>query len=102
MPLKVTFGYRPVFIGIVFGLLVGGLTLSYGKLESMSENPVIATMQKTAIILTFPGMVGSIEVSGNVHVFSTVVAAVINTILYFVVGSLSAGILKRSKRPKTL
>ncbi len=80
---------RKACIWGVPGVLMGGLTLLIEKFALISENPVIAAIQGTVLTLITPGLIGSMAVGNNVHAFSLAVAALINAVLYFVLGLIS-------------
>jgi hypothetical protein len=61
-------------------------TLCFRTLASLSGNAFIATLQMTACSLLFPGLIGAVAMSGNVHAFSLWVAAPMNALIYFGVG----------------
>ena len=56
-------------------------TLCFPSLSILSGNAFVAALQITAGSLLFPGLIGAIAVSGNVHVYSFWVAAPINAYL---------------------
>ena len=72
--------------GVVLGCLLGGLTLALPKLSSISDNPVVGTVQRFTVALLLPGIFGAGAASGNVHAWPIWVAAGLNAVLYFVVG----------------
>lgn len=63
----------------------------------LSENPILSALQETVSYLLFPGILGAMAVSGNVHAFSFWVAAPINAAVYFGLGWLGYGIAKPRK-----
>jgi hypothetical protein len=89
--------YR-VYVGMAFGVLMGGLTLLVEKVSAISISPLIGLVQTVAMVLMLPGLFGSAIVSGNVHAYSQVVAAAINGILYFALGWISCRLWARAKR----
>ena len=63
----------------------------------LSENRFVAALQMTACTLLFPGLIGAIAVSGNVHAFSFWVAAPMNALIYFGLGWIGCKLLNRFK-----
>jgi hypothetical protein len=92
---KSVFQYRNVYLAALPGVLMGGLTLLVDKFASISADPLIGVIQKTVMILVIPGLIGSTIISNNVHEFSLVLAAIINTIAYFALGLLHFGSWQR-------
>jgi hypothetical protein len=72
-------------------------TLSFASLAILSENRFVAALQMTASTLLFPGLIGAVAVSGNVHVYSFWVAAPINALIYFGLGWFGCKLLNRFK-----
>jgi hypothetical protein len=64
----------------------------------LSENTFVAALQMTACSLLFPGLIGAVVVSGNVHAFSFWVAAPINALIYFGVGWIGHSLLGQFKQ----
>lgn len=83
---------------LVLGGLLAGLTLAIEKLSMISDKPVIGAAQKTLFILLFPGVVGAMGVSGNVHSWHLWAAAAINGLFYFGIGWLSYVVVTKSRR----
>jgi drug/metabolite transporter (DMT)-like permease len=75
-----------VLCGAVLGGLLGGLTFALPKLSSLSEHPVVETVQRCTVALLLPGIIGAGAASGNVHAWPMWLAAGLNAVLYFVVG----------------
>ncbi len=63
-------------VASAFGLAMGAATFS---LESFSW------VERFFVPFLIPGLIGSMAVGGNVHAFSLWVAAIINTVFYFLV-----------------
>lgn len=72
-------------------------TLCFASLAILSEDRFVAALQMTASTLLFPGLIGAVAVSGNVHVYSFWVAAPINALLYFGLGWIGCKLLNRFK-----
>jgi len=72
-------------------------TLCYPSLAILSENAFVAALQMTACSLLFPGLIGAVAVSGNVHVYSFWVAAPINAFIYFGLGWIGYTMVHRFK-----
>lgn len=72
-------------------------TLCFASLAFLSENRFVAALQMTASTLLFPGLIGAVAVSGNVHVYSFWVAAPINALIYFGLGWIGCKMLNRFK-----
>src|SRR5277367_5771201 len=72
-------------------------TLCFPSLSILSGNAFVAALQMTAGSLLFPGLIGAVAVSGNVHVYSFWVAAPINALIYFGVGWIGCKLLTDSK-----
>jgi hypothetical protein len=70
-------------IAIAFGGFFGALTMALEQLSWFSGNPVVEAAMPALIGLIFPGILGSMAVSGNAHAFHLWVAAGINGLLYF-------------------
>jgi hypothetical protein len=73
-------------------------TLCFPSLSILSGNAFVAALQTTACSLLFPGLIGAVAVSGNVHVYSFGVAAPINALTYFGLGWIGCNLLDRFKR----
>jgi hypothetical protein len=74
---------RNLIIAATFGIIPAAMTLALEYIAHPSSNPIVFAIQGASIALLFPGMLGSMAVSGNVHAFHLWVGAVINFILYF-------------------
>ena len=72
-------------------------TLCFASLAILSENKFVAALQMAASTLLFPGLIGAVAVSGNVHVYSFWVAAPINALIYFGLGWVGCKLLNRFK-----
>lgn len=72
-------------------------TLCFPSLSILSGNAFVAALQMTACSLLFPGLIGAVAVSGNVHVYSFRVAALMNALAYFGVGWIGYTLLERFK-----
>jgi hypothetical protein len=72
-------------------------TLCFPSLSILSGNGVVAALQMTASSLLFPGLIGAVAVSGNVHVYSFWIAAPMNALIYFGVGWIGYNLLDRFK-----
>lgn len=77
---------RAGLCGVLLGGLLGGLTLILPKLSSISDNPVVGTVQRCTVALLLPGIIGAGAASGNVHAWPMWLAASLNLGLYFIVG----------------
>lgn len=67
------------------------LTGAVSTIVGMSD-PVGAAVKPVLMTLIIPGLLGSAIIGGNIHAFSLGVAAVINGVLYFVLGWLLYGL----------
>jgi hypothetical protein len=72
-------------------------TLCFPNLSILSGNAFVAGLQMTSCFLLFPGVIGAVAVSGNVHVYSFWVAAPINALIYFGLVWIGYNLLGRSK-----
>ena len=72
-------------------------TLCFASLAILSGNRFVAALQMTASTLLFPGLIGAVAVSGNVHVYSFWVAAPINALIYFGLGWVGCKLVNRLK-----
>ncbi len=72
-------------------------TLCFPSLAILSGNAFVAALQMTASSLLFPGLIGAVAVSGNVHVYSFWVAAPINALIYFGLGWIGYNLVHRFK-----
>lgn len=121
-----SFGYQLVRVGessyflrsrmttsgkrIVFGSALAGTsavgTLCFPSLAVLSGNAFLAALQMTACSLLFPGLIGAVAVSGNVHIYNFWVAAPINAFIYFGLGRIGYNLVHRfrtkSKIPNLL
>jgi hypothetical protein len=77
---------------------MGCLTLTMEKLSSISGNPIIESIQKTLLVLLFPGIIGAMAIIGNVHAWYLWAAAGINGFIYFMGAWLACRLIIRSKR----
>ena len=93
---------RTVYLGVLPGAVIGGLTLLVEKFASISANPMVGIIQRAVMILILPGLIGSTIISNNVHAFSLTVAAILNAIIYSAIGVLSSLFLTKMGRTKTL
>ena len=79
----------------------GAEWLSRGHCRMLGEksrcHTTVATLQMTACSLLFPGLIGAVAVSGNIHAFSFWVAAPMNALIYFGVGWIGYNLLDRFK-----
>jgi hypothetical protein len=97
---------RPISHEALFALLLAGimasLTLSIEGLGAPSEVPFIGDPRPLLVTLLFPGMLGSMAVSGNAHAWHLWVAALINGLIYFVLGwigsRVTASLFRRAKK----
>jgi len=87
---------RIVVASVLAGTSAVG-TLCFASLAILSENRLVAALQMTACTLLFPGLIGAVVVSGNVHVYSFWVAAPINALIYFGLGWIGCKLLTDSK-----
>jgi hypothetical protein len=53
------------------------------QLSDVSENSIIGVARPVLFALLFPGILGSMAMSGNVHAFRLWIAAGINGLIYF-------------------
>ncbi len=74
-----------LIIALVAGCVPALFTLAIEKIVIPSSNPVLFAIQQVGIMLLFPGMFGSMAVSGNAHAFHLWVAAIWNFVFYFLV-----------------
>ena len=74
---------KNLIIAALLGLVPAIVTLAVEHIAHPSTNPLVYEIQGAALVLLFPGMLGSMAVSGNVHAFHLWVAAVCNFVLYF-------------------
>jgi|SRR5580658_2958877 ABC-type transport system involved in multi-copper enzyme maturation permease subunit len=73
---------KSLIIAALLGLVPAILTLAVEHIDP-SSNPIVNGIQGAGMVLLFPGILGSIAVSGNAHAFHLWVAAVCNFVLYF-------------------
>lgn len=92
---------RTALCGVVLGCLFGGLTFALPTLSSISDNPIIGTVQRCTVALLVPGMIGAAAASGNVHAWPMWLAAGLNMALYFAIGWLACwvGLRLLRRRP---
>jgi len=57
--------------------------LAVEKLSAISENLIVGTTQRILFALLYPGIFGSMALSGNVHAWHLWIAAGINGFIYF-------------------
>jgi hypothetical protein len=88
---------RKIVFASVLAATSGVGTLCYANLAILSENAFVAALQMTAGTLLFPGLIGAVAVSGNVHVYSFWVAAPINAFIYFGLGWIGYSLAHRFK-----
>src|ERR1700730_14657358 len=74
---------QEVLVALVLACLLSGITLAVEKVSSISENPIIGTVQRAFMALIFPGLIGPAAISGNVHAFHLWIAAGMNGLIYF-------------------
>ena len=79
---------------------MGGLTFMLDQLSNIPENPVLGVLQRLLVILLFPGMISAMALSQNVHTWHLQVAALMNAVLYFVVGWFALRIATRGASVK--
>jgi hypothetical protein len=77
---------KGVLLASVLGCLLAGITLAVENVSSISESPIIGTVQHAFMTLIFPGLIGAAAISGNVHAFHLWIAAGINGLIYFGLG----------------
>ena len=86
---------------IALGCLFGGATLAIESLSALSGNPWVGAVQRFLIALILPGIIGSAALSGNVHAFHLWVAALINCLIYFLLGVLTNRLILRAIKSRT-
>jgi hypothetical protein len=79
-------GSRGVLLALLLGGIMASLTLSIEGLGAPSEIPMIGDPRPVLVTLLFPGMLGSMAVSGNAHAWHLWVAALVNGLVYFGLG----------------
>jgi hypothetical protein len=86
---------------VLVGLTLAALTFTVPKLAVISSVPFIATLQRLALNLLTPGLVGAFIVVGNVHAAPMWIAAIGNFILYFCAAWLASAIWHRIRSART-
>jgi hypothetical protein len=92
-----TKGNRRIVVASVLAGTSAVGTLCFPSLSILSGNAFVAALQMAASSLLFPGLIGAVAVSGNVHVFSFWVAAPMNALIYFGLGWIGYNLLDRYK-----
>ena len=83
---------RTMLGGVMVGCLLGGLTFALPRLSSISDIPLLSAVQRCAVALLLPGIIGAGAASGNAHAWPIWLAAGLNAVLYFFVGWLACGL----------
>jgi hypothetical protein len=99
-----TINKRLLFASVLAGVFACA-TFSLQWLATISDNPAIGAVQKLLVVLLFPGMIGAMALSGNVHAWYLWAAAAINAMIYFSLAWLIYGLaarLRRRAKPATL
>jgi len=95
---------RANFLALLLGVIMASLTLSVRSLGALSEFPIIPDPGRVLIVLLFPGMLLSAILSDNAHAWHMWVAAVINGVIYFVLGLIgiraTASLVNRRRRTR--
>ena len=94
MRLNIT--HRTIFVGVTLAALFGTLTAMIQRVAAISPNWLVGAIQRAAIVLLLPGLIGSMAIGGNVHAFSLPAACAINMLVYFGVGFLLEKLLGRT------
>ena len=93
---------RGVLIALLLGGIMASLTLSIEGLGAPAEIPMIGDPRSVLVTLLFPGMLGSMAVSGNAHAWHLWVAALVNGLVYFGLGWIGsrviASLFRRAKK----
>jgi len=76
-------GLSRMLFSLGAGGAFGSLTLAVEKLSAISENLIVGTTQRILFALLYPGIFGSMALSGNVHAWHLWIAAGINGFIYF-------------------
>jgi len=85
-----TYPVRPqIILGATLGVFVGGLTLSISRLSLLSDNHLLAMLQRSLLMIILPGIIVSEILGGNVHAWHLWIAVVMNLLLYALIGWLS-------------
>ena len=74
----------------VFTLVLGVLTFAFPSLSTLSPVLAFAWLQTFLLVLLMPGMLFSIAISGNIHVFRFWIAAIGNFLFYLAATSVLA------------
>jgi hypothetical protein len=61
-------------------------TFALQSLAVISDNSVIAAVQRFFVVLVFPGIIGAMILGANVHAWYLWIAAAINALIYFALG----------------
>ncbi len=93
--------HRTIGVGVTLGAFFGALTLMVQQVAAVSGNSFVGTIQRAAMVLLLPGLIGSAAVSGNGHAFSLVAASTTNMLVYFVVGVLLGKLIGRTSKRNT-
>ncbi len=95
---------RAISYGTLFAILLGagfaGLTLTLGKLSTLSRIPFLGDARPVLFALLFPGIIGGMALSGNAHAWHLWVSALINGLIYFVLAWIVFRLLGRIFRGK--
>jgi uncharacterized membrane protein YdcZ (DUF606 family) len=67
---QVTTSTRRIVVASVLAGTSAVGTLCFPSLSNLSGNAFVAALQMAASSVLFPGLVGAVAVSGNVHVYS--------------------------------
>jgi hypothetical protein len=86
-------GSRGTLLALLFGGIMASLTLSIEGLGSPSEIPMIGDPRPVLVTLLFPGMLGSMAVSGNAHSWHLWIAALVNGLVYFGLGWIGSKVI---------
>jgi hypothetical protein len=89
---------KNLLIAVLLGCIPAAFTLGYASIAVPSSIPVLAAIQKAGATLLFPGILGAIAVSGNVHAFHLWVAAIWNFLFYFLLTSAIAALIGTVRR----
>ena len=74
-----------VFASVLAGTSAVG-TLCFPSVAILSGNAFVVALRMTACSLLFPGLIGAVAISGNVHIYSFWVTVPINAFIYFGLG----------------
>ena len=89
---------RGVLLALLFGGIMASLTLSVEGLGTPSEVPFFRDPRPLLVTLLFPGMLGSMAVSGNAHAWHLWVAALVNGFIYFGLGWIGSTLIAKLYR----